>query len=237
MDIFSMNCHVLSGDVGPNLELKVSTLFGWMQEATMAHAIEMGISREQMYDRGLLWVVIQYRLRIRRLPSYPENVTLTSWLGKDMRVFFGRYYSLTGADGEPLADASAYWAVMSKETRELVFPSESGICVEGNTTGKEIPLPTRIRTFVPDSTSSFTVPYSFLDLNGHMNNTRYFDLALDHMSDDMRALPIKELSADFISEARYGDQLTLGTHAEKDRFLISGMRDKDVFRLDYRFRT
>ena len=235
MDIYTRNYRVLSGDADPNLDLKISTLFNWLQESAMAHTIELGFSKEQTYDRGLLWVVIQYRLRIARLPSYLEDVILTSWLGKDMRLFFARYFSLTGADGEPLADASSYWTIMSKETREMVFPAEHSISVKETVTGKEIPLPSRIHTAEPEMTSSFTVPYSYLDLNGHMNNVRYFDLALDHMSDEFRSRTPKEICADFIGEARYQDQLSLGIHTGKDRFLLTGDRDKNIFRLDYRF--
>ena len=237
MDIYSRSFRVLTGDVDPSLTLKISTLFAWMQEAAMSHIIELGFPRQRTLDMGLLWVVVQYRVRITRLPSYDEPVTLSTWPGKDMHLFFSRHFSLTGPDGEPMADASSFWAMMSKESRELIYPASHGITIPETVTGKEIPLPSRIRAGKPEVTSSFTVPYSYLDLNGHMNNTRYFDLASDQMSDEMRSLPVKELSADFIGEARYADQLTLGIHTEEDRFVISGARDKDVFRLDYRFRT
>ena len=237
MDIYTRSFRVLSGDVDPSLTLKVSTLFTWFQEAAMTHTIEMGITRQRTLDLGILWVVVQYRIRITRLPSYDEAVTLSSWPGRDMHLFFTRYFSLTGPDGEPFADASSFWAMMSKETRELVYPASHGITIPGTVTGKEIPLPSRIRGREPEKTAVFTVPYSYLDLNGHMNNARYFDLASDQMDEETRSLPITELSADFIGEARYGDELTLGIYREKDRFQISGKRDKDVFRLDYRFRT
>ena len=235
MNIYKKEYQVLSSDVDPALNLKISTLFTWMQEAAIAHTIELGVTRQRSFDIGLLWVVIQYRIRFYSLPVYDDIVTLSSWPGKDMHLFFPRYFRLAGRDGRPLADASSVWGLMSEESRQIVFPEEHGIHIPQTVTGDEIPLPSRIRSHTPERTVSFTVPYSYLDLNGHMNNARYFDLASDHMSEDLRSRPVKELSADFVGEARYGDEITLGLSTEKDGFVISGEREKNIFRLSYLF--
>ena len=99
MNIYKKEYQVLSSDVDPALNLKISTLFTWMQEAAIAHTIELGVTRQRSFDIGLLWVVIQYRIRFYSLPVYDDIVTLSSWPGKDMHLFFPRYFRLAGRDG------------------------------------------------------------------------------------------------------------------------------------------
>ncbi len=235
MNIYRIKRQVLSSDVDPALNLKISTLFTWMQEAAIAHTIEMGVTRQKSFDLGLLWVVIQYRIRFEKLPAYDDIVTLTSWPGKDMHLFFPRYFKLEAQSGETIAAASSIWGLMSREERRIVFPEEHGIHIPQTVTGDEIELPARIRSSKPEKTLAFTVPYSYLDLNGHMNNARYFDLASDHMSEELRHRPVKELQADFVGEARFGDEITLGLNCGADSFVLSGEREKNIFRLSYLF--
>lgn len=200
MDIYERHFRLKSSDVDKDRRLRTSVLFSMLQEAAIAHTEELGMGREKTLDRGLLWIVTLQRAEIERMPLYDENVVLRSWPGRTMHLLFPRYFSLETEAGEPLLKASSIWSLIDARTRAIVFPEKHGIEIEGVTTGDEIALPSAPRPLSQaagassnttngpsDGTApqlctaerSFTVPYSFVDLNGHMNNTRYFDLAED----------------------------------------------------------
>ena len=235
MSIWRKEYPILSSDTDMNRTLRHCVLLAWMQEAAIAHTIELGVTREKTLDRGLLWVVMQYRIEIRRMPQYDEKVTLSSWPGKTMHLLFPRYFEMSGMEGETLLRASSVWTLMNKETRQVVFPEQHGIIINEEVTGKEIALPARIRSREPDRTVPFIVPYSYGDLNGHMNNARYFDLAQDYMPDLLRKRAVKEMSVDYISEAKPGDEINLGTAFDENSFYMTGERDKLLFRMQYLF--
>ncbi|MBR3361592.1 MAG: hypothetical protein IKG39_09655, partial [Lachnospiraceae bacterium] len=79
--------------------------------------------------------------------------------------------------------------------------------------------------------SPFTVPYSYTDLNGHMNNTRYFDLAEDTMPASLRCRNIRKISAEYSSEAHAGEPVTLRFACDENAFFLSGEAEKRLFRL------
>ena len=56
---------------------------------------------------------------------------------------------------------------------------------------------------------TFAVPYSYCDLNGHMNNVRYLDLAEDMLEAPSRGIRFCKLDADFEGEAPRGARLEL----------------------------
>lgn len=233
--IYIRQFRILSSDVDLSRSLRLSTLFTLVQEAAIAHTIELGVPRQKTLDRGLLWVVTQYRARIYRLPQYDEDVRLLSWPGRTMHLFFPRYFRLEDRDGELMAEISSLWSLIEASSRRIVFPEDYGIAIPETVTGQEFPLPGRVRREDTDSEQSYTVPYSCVDLNGHMNNARYFDLAADLMPQDLQARIPAELTAEYSGEARLSDTLTLHCHSTDNTFYISGEKDKPVFRIRYRY--
>ena len=109
------------------------------------------------------------------------------------------------------------------------------IYIRETVTGNELPMPGRIRKEDPASIHSFKVPYSYVDLNGHMNNARYYDLAVDLMPESLRGCKLRELSSEHIGEAQLGDVLSVGCASSGDSFYICGEKDKPVFRMKFSF--
>ena len=117
MSIWRQDFRILSSDVDLTRRIRLSTLFSKLQEAAIAHTIELGVTRERTLDRGLLWTVTQYRLNVQRLPEYDSLVTLLSWPGKTMHLYFPRYFRLQDEKGQVLADAVSLWVLLGVATR------------------------------------------------------------------------------------------------------------------------
>ena len=235
MSIYRQDFRLLSSEVDMSRAIRLSTLFTRLQEAAIAHTIELGVTREKTLDLGLLWAVTQYNVRFHRLPEYDEKVSLLSWPGKTMHLYFPRYFRLVDTKGNVLIEASSLWVLIDEKTRGIVFPEAHDIYIREVVTGNELPLPGRLRKAETTRNSSFSVPYSCVDLNGHMNNARYYDLALDLMPEELRRLRIRELIAEHIGEAQLGDVLSVGCAASDHSFYICGEKGKPVFRMKFQF--
>ena len=235
MKIYRQDFQVLSSDVDMTRTLRLSSLFTRLQEAAIAHTIDLGITRDKTLDKGLLWAVTQYRAVIHRLPQYDDKVTLLSWPGKTMHLYFPRYFRLVDTGGNVLFEAVSLWVLIDQKTRGIIFPESYDIYIKETVTGNELPIPGRIRRQETDSVFPFTVPYSFIDLNGHMNNARYYDLAVDHMPGEMHSRRLRELSSEHIGEAQLGDVMKLGCAVSDNSFYIGGEKEKPVFRIKFTF--
>ena len=236
MSIYSIEYKILSSDTDANRTLRLSRLMTMLQEASIAHTTALGMGREMTLDRGLLWIVTLQQAKITRLPVYDETIRLRSWPGKMMHLLFPRYYRIEDKKGNALVEASALWALMDEKTRRVVFPELWGVKIRGVHTGKEIPLPAAPKMPAAAETGAFTVPFSFVDLNGHMNNTRYFDLAADRMPQELRTRPISGVQAEYAKEAKEGDTILLRHETTDNAFLLSGEHGGSrLFRLSLTF--
>ncbi len=231
MPVYRTEHTLLSADVDASRRLRLSTLFTMLQEASIAHTTALGMGREKTLDKGLLWIITLQQANIYRLPVYDETVTLTSWPNRTMHLYFPRSYRLTDATGETLVEAAAVWALMDSASRRIVFPEQHGIVIDGTNDSADPPFPRPPRLPAPTQAHTFTVPYSYTDLNGHMNNTRYLDLAEDMMPDTLRSRPIASVQIEYTGEARAGESLRLSCSASDAAFAMQGETDRRLFRL------
>lgn len=235
MSVYREEILLRSKDVDLYRRLRLSRLFELLQEASIRHTEQLGMGRDKTLDKGLLWVVTMQRCEIERLPEYDERITLTSWPGQMMHVFFPRYYRIADAQDNTLLSASAMWMLVDEKTRKMVFPDEWGVEIAGVTTGRELRLPSGLKKLPCAEEASFTVPFSYVDLNGHMNNTRYFDLAEDHIPAAAEGRRLKAVSTEYTAEARFRDSLTLRWGSEGERWFMEGISDKPCFRLSMEY--
>ncbi len=231
MNVFRSSLRLRNKDVDLHRRLRTSRLFELIQEVSIRHTEELGMGRAMTLDRGLLWVVTLQRAEIARMPEYDEEIRVETWPGQTMHLLFPRYYRVLGADGGTLVSASALWALVDSETRRMVFPDRYGVQIEGSVTGHEIALPNPPRRADGECVSVFRVPFSYVDLNGHMNNTRYFDLAEDLIPDAAEGRLLRAIEIEYSNEARLGDALQVTREKLADGWRISGDTEKKIFRM------
>ncbi len=238
MSVYEKEYVIQSSDVDMFRRLRLSRLFTFTQEAAIHHTEALGAGRAKTLDRGFLWVVMLQHAEIVRLPAYDERIRLLSWAGETMHVLFPRYYELYDETGACIVRGSALWALMDMNTRGRVFPDAEGISVEGALLGREYPLPNPIRPMETERSVSFTVPFSYADINGHLTNTRYFDIAEDLTSlSGANKTPVYA-ACEYAGEAKYGSRFDISVFENENTVYLAGTggNSKKIFRLLLNYR-
>ncbi len=231
MEIYRKEWKIRSSEADMHRRMKLSALFTQLQEAAIEHTQQLGAGREKTLDKGLLWVVTQQSVSFARMPGYDETLTILSWPGKTMHLFFPRYWQILDERGDIIIEASSLWGLMDAHTRRLTFPEEYGVELPDMSDGTSIPLPARIRAQEAPVVHSFSVPYSYVDLNGHMNNARYFDLVTDVAAGTLEKKNIREIFMEYTAEAHYQETLKLRFLEDKRSLYFSGETERPVFRM------
>ncbi len=234
--VYSETHRLKNRDVDLHRRLRASRLFDMLQESSIAHTEALGMGRAMTLDRGLLWMVTLQRCDIARMPLYDETVSVETWPGETMHVFFPRFYRMIADGGEELMRGSALWMLVDVDTRRFVFPERYGVEIRGVSTGFEAPEPSAPVSAPTDRERRFTVPYSYVDLNGHMNNTRYFDLADDCIGAAAAGRELRSVRAEYKAETRLGEELLLRWGGDGRRFYLAGGAEKTAFSMALEYR-
>ena len=211
-------------EAGPDQRLRLSALFLLLQRAAMHHSDELGAGYGAMLEKNLLWVIVRQRAEIARLPHIGERLTVRTCPGETMHMLFPRYYELAAEGGEILAAGTSLWTLIHADTRKMAFSGEHRIALPGCRNDKGLISALKTPTGRPSDFFSYTAAYSDLDFNGHMNNTRYFDMAEDRVP-GLAGAEVREVSVEYAAEIRPGETVTVGWSREGNTFLLSGGRD------------
>lgn len=234
-ETYQIEYKILSSDVDQARKLRLSRLFTMLQEAAIAHTEQLGFGREKTLDRGFLWVVALQQLKLLRLPEYDERVILDSVPGQTMHSLYPRYSRLRTLRGETLLTASSIWTLMDQESRSMAVPEKTGVHIDGMAADWECFFPKAPKGPTEEAAEQWIVPYSVTDLNGHMNNARYLDLAVDRLPEELRRRSLRGIQAEFSAEIRFEERMELRWQAEENCFRLSGSRDRRIFRLCLEF--
>lgn len=235
MSIFRKKHTVSAPDVSTGGVMRPSALLQLMQEAAFDHNEELGAGREKMLESGLLWMVTHHFVQITRMPVLGEELTLESWPGPMRYVMFPRYSRITDGSGNTLVNASSVWVLTDNAARRIVSPAQYGISLPGEVTGYEVPIPWRIEEKETDHSQLFTVPYSYVDMNGHMNNARYFDLAEDCVPAAYEGRKLIEMRCEYHRELLSGQTVRIDSGCSGGEFYLCGGDEKPYFRLSMKY--
>ena len=187
-----------------------ASLLRFAQDAAGAHCMKLGADWDTMAAKGLFWAVIRQRLEITRLPNLGETVTVKTWPMPTTRVAYPRATVGLDAAGNELFKVISLWVIMDIQSRTMIRPVRSGVDVEGTVLGGELAAPAGLNFKDLPKETLRTVGFTELDVNGHMNNTRYIDWLCDLLPSDFhREHPMKAVTICYLNEALEGQQVHL----------------------------
>ena len=200
--------------------LKPSAILFLAQETAGHHCKDLGLSWEQLAEKGLFWAVVRHRVQITRLPHRGETVTAETWPMPTTRTAYPRALVIRDQDGNELLRLISLWVLMDLKSRAMILPGKSGVEVTGTLRGMEPAAPRAIAIRSMERCTDRTVLFSDVDRNGHMNNTRYLDWVQDLLPSGFHeGRALRELTVCYMTESREGQTLSLGWSLTEDGVL------------------
>jgi acyl-ACP thioesterase len=140
-------------------------------------------------------------------------------------VAYPRATVVYDAEGKELFRCIALWILMDLNSRAMVVPGKSGIDFPGCTRGGELPSPKSLTPKDLPIATDRKVRFGQLDRNGHMNNTKYLEWAMDLLPGSFHGgHPLKSFTVCYLNEAREGDRVTLRHSLVENTLLVDATR-------------
>ena len=130
------------------------------------------------------------------------------------------------------AENAAQWArlakivIMDKTSRVMIQPGSYGLDMPIPEKEPLMPLPRLPKKLLPEIRKAvFTVPYSFIDVVGHMNNTRYVEISENHLEAARLGKEPRDMVIEFTHELRLDESMELEIGQEGDQYSVQGTRN------------
>ncbi len=190
------------------------TVLNFIQDVGWQHSFQLGVQLPK--DQG--WVFTRQKISMRRWPKWNETVTIKTWLRKPDGAFVHRDYEVY-VDQDKIGTCTSSFTVMDLNTRKLALQDWSQFPAFWQADDKVfVAKPEKIALQGDGKMiSQFEVRNSDIDLNEHVNNTRYAQWILD-------SLPMEELKngahldgyeVNFLAEMKLGNRIGI-EHVPQD---------------------
>lgn len=190
--------------------LSLAGLLNLLQDIAWIHANTAGWGFEDLIAKGTIWVLARQRLVMSDWPVWEDEVTIRTWGRQAGSVMAMREFEILVGDRK-LGECTTTWLVLDWNTRKpqkLDRVRFALLCrTEGllNITAERIGLRDDL-----NSLTTFQVRNSDLDVNGHVNNTRYAQWITDTMTaDEYAQYRIEEYEVNFLAETGVGDAVII----------------------------
>jgi len=198
-------------DIDNHRQCRLSALLGYLQNIATEHAEILGVGGDKvMAEHGAFWLIVRLYLKLNRPIRFGEALTIQTWhRGVIKSATIHRDFDLLVGD-ELIGEAVMSWVLADMEGRKIIKPGSVPALAASPRPAhvKEI-IPAKVK--MPDALEQAMVRpvyYSDTDLNGHMNNTKYADIACDAIQyDRCRGQFISEVQINYLHECFPGDEI------------------------------
>ncbi len=208
--------------------IRPSSMLQLFQEMGTDHAALLHMDRDYLVEHyHACWILARVWYQVNRPIHAGEMLTIKTWhRGAESLIVYRDYDLLVG--DEPVGEAVAAWVVADIENRKMLRPS----AIENIAVSKppEQVKQHQLRLIRSPKEKKHvydrTVRYSDLDVNGHMNNTKYADVLMDALSaQEMEGKFVSQLQLNYSQECKAGECMEISRLLEADRCYIDGCSD------------
>ena len=206
--MYTFDGRVRFSEVDAGGRLSIEKLIDYFQDCSTFQSEDCGAGIGALRERGLAWIVVYWRVEIRRLPVLGERIRVAT-LPYKMRGAVGlRNFFMEDGAGEKLAVANSVWSIVETSAMRPVripddvagrFPLDEKLDMEYDS--RKIRIPDLPGTAMPD----VIVREYHLDTNRHMNNGQYARIAAGFLPPGAR---IGALRIEYRMQAVLGDRIT-----------------------------
>lgn len=222
-------------DCDLNDKWRPSAILETMQDVAGTHSLLLGCGREELVKKNIVWVLSRSELHMDRYPVSGEKITVHTFPTPTRICFFPRYYIFTDARGEMVGKAGTLWLLLDLTTRRMLPPGDVGKLIPDN---KDLSVPMNLPATVgnlqgEEFVSEYCPVYTDLDVNGHVNNTRYADWLCNALGIDMMTeYEPERIILNYNHEVLPGHVVTLRRILKGNEYRLSGIvNDSTAFEI------
>ena len=222
---YTQQFRIASYQTDLTARIKPSAILEIMQEMAGAHAELLGVGRPCLSPMNLAWVLTRVEVRMERYPVSGESITVETFPMPNRRVFFPRYFIFRDSDGKQIGCAGSLWVVLDVTTRRMGNPAQIAPLMPDNSDlTAPMGTPSAVGEAAGAAEEATRLPvYTDLDVNGHVNNTRYLDWCCNALGiDTLRSHAMLQFAVNYNLEILPGQEVRTVLRRDGDAFSFSG---------------
>jgi len=209
---------------------RADILLSFMLDSAWGHTKDTEFSYSELKDEGQLWVLSRFLAVFHDMPKWDEEITIETW-GKGIDKLFGlRDFIIHSNSNQKLVSATSAWLIIDRKTSRVQRIDSLGrnfpMQLERNELNVKLE---KIEAMPAERTNmEHVVRYSDVDVNKHVNSSKYLQWMLDSSTDKFfEKRNLKSFEINFNAEAKLGEKIYVTSSNAGDSFYYEVKRGND----------
>ena len=193
-----------------NGHIKLPSLILLSLQVSGSQSAQLGVSDKEILEKyNLVWIITEYDIDVIRLPRFAEEITIETEALSYNRLFCYRRFTIYDESGQAIIQMLASFALMDRDSRKVHSVDPEMVAPYQSEFSKKIIRGPKYTDLDNPTSKDYHVRFYDLDMNGHVNNSKYLDWIFEVMGADflMDHIPQK-INLKYVKEVRPGGMIT-----------------------------
>lgn len=193
-----------------NGHIKLPSLILLSLQVSGSQSDQLGVSDKEILEKyNLVWIITEYDIDVIRLPRFAEEITIETEALSYNRLFCYRRFTIYDESGQAIIQMLASFALMDRDSRKVHSVDPEMVAPYQSEFSKKIIRGPKYTDLDNPTSKDYHVRFYDLDMNGHVNNSKYLDWIFEVMGADflMDHIPQK-INLKYVKEVRPGGMIT-----------------------------
>lgn len=177
---FSKNYTINIYDVDSNYKCKYSSIMNYIWDVIVSQSDFLG-ETDHGFINNCIWVLLKYDLDIIKYPKFRETITVETDIIGLKKLYGYRSITIRNLEDKVIISGISTAILIDYDKRRPVKASPEQCKIYGieKELEENIPLDDFINLEEAKYSKDYTIRYSDIDSNKHVNNVKYIEMAVD----------------------------------------------------------
>ena len=215
--MFSTNYEIGVDNLDKNRIVTDKEIFRILENAFAKHSNSLKVGLEDIIKMGYTIVLLSWKLEINNRPKYKDKLKVNTWVKETSKMYFYRDFEIIIND-DVAVKATSKWMLLDIKTFKPVMNLE--LIKKQNPIDKDVFETRDIKRLKELDNYSKKLKYNIrksdIDLNNHVHNLNYIDMALEVIDDKYYS----NIEIEYLKEIKYNDKIIVMSEKINDKYYI-----------------
>ena len=198
-------------DIGKENYMKNRAILEIFENIGTHHSDIAGYGPNDILRTGVTWVLLDWKVQVIKRPKYGDKLDVATWGRTMKKVYTYRDFEMRDETGKLCVIGTSKWVLIdintgritriTDEVKEKYEPEEDNVFNVEELDKLKAPAEY-------SKEMNYTVSRRDIDLNGHMHNLYYLDLAYEVLPEEIyEQRPYDNFRIQYKKEVKYGDKV------------------------------
>jgi len=184
---FTQDFRITLSMLGKNIYISNKGFLSILQDAAEMHSASIGFGVTDIDKTNYSWALLNWKVQINSRPKYGDTITVKTWSRYSTKLYSYRDFEILDSNGETIAIATSKW-VLIDVLKGRIAKIDTELISKYNPEDKSVFGITELDKLEEPQNYSNTINYGIrkadIDVNNHVNNLCYLDIALEAFPQD-----------------------------------------------------